>query len=80
MGLQVLAQFGYSTYYKDGYLSLNSSSAADPRDSGKSEMSLQDGGDHDGVGIPLLGSFWVGWGDQPISGYAGVHGIMVLRK
>ena len=22
-------------------------------------------GDHDGVDIPLPGSFWVGWGDQP---------------
>ena len=28
-------------------------------------MSLQDGGHHDGVDIPLPGSFWVGWGDQP---------------
>jgi len=28
-------------------------------------MSLQDGGDHDGVDIPLPGRFLVGWEDQP---------------
>ena len=61
-------------------MSLNSSSAADPRDSGKSAMLLQDGGDHDGADSPLPGRFWVGWGDQPISSCGGAHGIVVLRK
>ena len=54
IGLQVLVAVQLQHILQRWDLSLNSSSAADTRDSSKSVLSLQDGGDNDGADSPLL--------------------------